>query len=854
MNNYIPYNPNSIVNNFYPLYSNNPINNYPNKRINSSEQKNQNKTRKEIYNNYNDNLFNVNIKTINSDQKNKNVSLQEEILSPNIEDNRPSIPIPIYYDDTGYKYFYNFNFNYNKKYYENHKIVQNTKSNNSRNNSDIFQGERKGIVDIKDHRNINRNKKLLILDLDETLVHSCFKPTINNINNNLPRPDIFLKVKFHSKYHDVFVYKRPFVDEFLEKMSKYYNLIIFTASVREYADPLLDQLDKNRCIKLRYYRNNCSLDKNGKFVKNLSTIYNDLKNVILLDNNPISYSYNKDNGLPIITWHFDKKDRELVKIIPILEFLSTVDDIRNYLPRFVEYDMVNFSKFNLLIDEINKEIENNNYLKKNSSKSSKRISTPYKEVQNIHYNNHNKEEKIINTKENKNNERKVYQVLNKQNMIFTTINPNTLRKDKEKENVNTNKSLAIQKNELRFKNVKNDTVDKQRKKEKIKKRKINNFFNKNNKYERIKDNFEEKIILDENRNKDKSFKENKVNNFIIVNDKQKEKIINNNNKNQNKNQISNENSNIKSKFYDRKYNPFIMNSAAKGENKKFSFFSALNNDSDDRNKNIQINIINNIQQINLFKNDFDANNNNIKKIDIINYYKNNSQNNHEKKNNFLVRDEENKLKKENNKRNQSYSNVNDLNKNINRKNYINNTPNYHHQTEQNFYPKYKNLMNNNENNDVNKDNFKENHNKEFNNNLKNNNINKDKTNYPSNINNNFDNNKNSLYKNYIFNNKMNKDKIIQNNNQNNRSQNYIQNDYYRRMPSYDDANYLYRPLNFNRFENSNYNNFYNHNYDYRYINNIQPIYLENKYNNNNINYRYDINNNYIYKGQRNIYY
>ena len=52
---------------------------------------------------------------------------------------------------------------------------------------------------------------MLILDLNETLVHSCFKPNNNNTtntNNNLSIPDIFLKIKFQSKYHEVFVYKR----------------------------------------------------------------------------------------------------------------------------------------------------------------------------------------------------------------------------------------------------------------------------------------------------------------------------------------------------------------------------------------------------------------------------------------------------------------------------------------------------------------------------------------------------------------------------------------------------------------------------------------------------------------------
>ena len=266
--------------------------------------------------------------------------------------------------------------------------------------------------------------------------------------------------------------------------------------------------------------------------------------------------------------------------------------------------MVNFNKFNLLIDEINKESDQNR-ITKIRPKSSKHISTSNHK--------HKEKEKILNPKDNKNIERNKYQALNKQNIQFNTIN--NISTKKEKENINTNKSLVIQKNDLRFKNLKNDDINKQRKKEKHKKRKINNLFNKNNKYEQIKENKEEKINLDENKNEDQLLKENKLNNFIIVNDKN-----DNHNNNQNKTKIDKNNSNIKNIFYERNYNPFIMNSAAKGENKKFSLFSNLNNNIDDRNKNIQINIINNIQQINLFKNEFDINNNNIKKIDIINFY------------------------------------------------------------------------------------------------------------------------------------------------------------------------------------------------------------------------------------------
>ena len=400
----------------YFQYPNNQMNYYnqiTNKNKDEKKQYPQNK-KNDIYNIYNSNInsINININTINLPNKNnKKISLQDEILSPNIEDNRPRPPTSNYYDD------YNFYSNKSSlKYKTNNKFndINNTK-NLLYDSYTLYKAPRR-IYNIEDHKNINQNKKMLILDLDETLVHSCLKPI--QIQDHKIQPDIYLKVKFHSNYHNVYVLKRPFVDEFLEEMNKYYNLIIFTASVQEYADPLLDQLDKKKVIKLRYYRNSCTMDKNGKFVKDLATLHKDLSNVILLDNNPISYSYNKANGLPIITWHFDKKDKELAKLIPVLQFLSNVKDVRNYIPKFIDCDLVNYNKFNLLLEEIDKENEQNQYLKKRPK------STKHFNISKNDKPNHTNNKKGINYNENikydkdKNNNKKNYTNLNQENKRY----------------------------------------------------------------------------------------------------------------------------------------------------------------------------------------------------------------------------------------------------------------------------------------------------------------------------------------------------------------------------------------------------------------------------------------------------
>jgi len=121
------------------------------------------------------------------------------------------------------------------------------------------------------------HKKTLVLDLDETLVHSAFKKFDKG-------SDIILKIELEGRYHDIHVLVRAGVDEFLEKMSKHYELIVFTASLSKYAEPLVDRLDPKGVCYFRLFREHCTMI-NGAFVKDLKRLDRDLKDVIILDVN-----------------------------------------------------------------------------------------------------------------------------------------------------------------------------------------------------------------------------------------------------------------------------------------------------------------------------------------------------------------------------------------------------------------------------------------------------------------------------------------------------------------------------------------------------------------------------------------
>jgi len=165
----------------------------------------------------------------------------------------------------------------------------------------------------------NIGRKTLVLDLDETLVHSSFR--------YVPMADILITVEIESEQHPVYVLKRPGVDQFLVAVAKIYEVVVFTASLSKYANPLIDQLDVEQVVAFRLFREACCKGKGSGFIKDLSRLGRDLRDVIIIDNSPTCYMLQPENAIPINTWRDDKSDRELYDLIPILYSLSKVDHI-----------------------------------------------------------------------------------------------------------------------------------------------------------------------------------------------------------------------------------------------------------------------------------------------------------------------------------------------------------------------------------------------------------------------------------------------------------------------------------------------------------------------------------------------
>jgi RNA polymerase II subunit A small phosphatase-like protein len=165
---------------------------------------------------------------------------------------------------------------------------------------------------------LDTHKKCVVIDLDETLVHSSFKPIDN--------ADFIVPIEIDLTVHQVYVLKRPYVDEFLQKMGELYECVLFTASLAKYADPVADLLDKWGVFKARLFRDSCVYYR-GNYVKDLGRLGRDLKDVIIIDNSPASYIFHPENAIPVNSWFDDMSDTELTDILPFMERIAASDDI-----------------------------------------------------------------------------------------------------------------------------------------------------------------------------------------------------------------------------------------------------------------------------------------------------------------------------------------------------------------------------------------------------------------------------------------------------------------------------------------------------------------------------------------------
>ena len=157
--------------------------------------------------------------------------------------------------------------------------------------------------------NTSKYKYTLVLDLDETIIHC-------------------------PEQQEILPLIRPGVDKFLTELSKYYEIIIFTAAMQDYADYIIDNyLDKEKkLISYRLYRQHTTVLQKT-YLKDIAKLGRDLAKTIIIDNASDNFQLQIENGIFINTWIDDENDTALIDLIPVLKeiALKNVSDVRKAL-------------------------------------------------------------------------------------------------------------------------------------------------------------------------------------------------------------------------------------------------------------------------------------------------------------------------------------------------------------------------------------------------------------------------------------------------------------------------------------------------------------------------------------------
>jgi len=160
----------------------------------------------------------------------------------------------------------------------------------------------------------------------------------------MAKPDLKLDIVVDRTPITVLVKKRPGVERFLLKMAEFYEVVLFTASLRDYAVPVMEKIDPTRVCEYHIYRQGCTPYRNV-LVKDMSLLGRNLKDSIIIDNSENSFMFQPMNAIHIKNFFEDETDTELDRLTPFLEFLSQVNDARpvhTWMETFDKNDVINF--------------------------------------------------------------------------------------------------------------------------------------------------------------------------------------------------------------------------------------------------------------------------------------------------------------------------------------------------------------------------------------------------------------------------------------------------------------------------------------------------------------------------------
>ncbi|KAL8228906.1 hypothetical protein R6Q57_013806 [Mikania cordata] len=138
----------------------------------------------------------------------------------------------------------------------------------------------------------------LVLDLNETLLYSDWK-----------------------RDRGWRTFKRPGVDDFLERLAQFYEIIVYSDQQAMYVDPIVDRLDGNHCIRYRLSRA-ATRYQDGKHYRDLSKLNRDPSRILYVSGNALESCLQPENCVPIKPWKCEADDTALLDLIPFLDYVA----------------------------------------------------------------------------------------------------------------------------------------------------------------------------------------------------------------------------------------------------------------------------------------------------------------------------------------------------------------------------------------------------------------------------------------------------------------------------------------------------------------------------------------------------
>ncbi|KAH0795053.1 NLI interacting factor-like phosphatase family protein [Histomonas meleagridis] len=169
----------------------------------------------------------------------------------------------------------------------------------------------------------HKQKPAIVFDLDETLIFaSAIKPKADSSQIKIGRRRMYIQF-------------RPGLCQFIQEVSKLFDIFFFTASSQEYGDQIINLILPDTPASHRFFRENCT-SKYGYPVKDLELINRPINKILLVDDVEGSAMFQPKNLVRISPWFGGSPDSILLEeLLPALKNSCLENDIPSSISNFL---------------------------------------------------------------------------------------------------------------------------------------------------------------------------------------------------------------------------------------------------------------------------------------------------------------------------------------------------------------------------------------------------------------------------------------------------------------------------------------------------------------------------------------